>query len=109
MFKTLDLTQSSFVIFESQNKNMAISSKELEFNFNDDQMRLKISALEQQLSKIYEGGGKKRVEKLHASGKLTARERIDLLLDPNTERVEIGALAGYVCGQACFLSIAIQF
>lgn len=74
---------------------MAISSKELEFNFNDDQMRLKISALEQQLSKIYEGGGKKRIEKLHASGKLTARERIDLLLDPNTERVEIGALAGY--------------
>ena len=74
---------------------MAISPKELEFNFNDDQMRLKISALEQQLSKIYEGGGKKRVEKLHASGKLTARERIDLLLDPNTERVEIGALAGY--------------
>lgn len=74
---------------------MAISPKELEFNFNDDQMRLKISALEQQLSKIYEGGGKKRIEKLHASGKLTARERIDLLLDPNTECVEIGALAGY--------------
>ena len=74
---------------------MAISPKELEFNFNDDQMRLKISALEQQLSKIYEGGGKKRIEKLHAGGKLTARERIDLLLDPNTERVEIGALAGY--------------
>ena len=91
----VELTQSSFVIFESQIKNMAISPKELEFNFNDDQMRLKISALELQLSKIYEGGGKKRVEKLHASGKLTARERIDLLLDPNTERVEIGALAGY--------------
>lgn len=74
---------------------MAISQKELEFNFNEDQMRLKISALEQQLAKIYEGGGKKRIEKLHQSGKLTARERIDLLLDPNTERVEIGALAGY--------------
>jgi acetyl-CoA carboxylase carboxyltransferase component len=95
LFKSVELTQSSFVIFESQIKNMAISPKELEFNFNDDQMRLKISALEQQLSKIYEGGGKKRIEKLHASGKLTARERIDLLLDPNTERVEIGALAGY--------------
>ncbi|MBU3660840.1 MAG: acyl-CoA carboxylase subunit beta [Flavobacteriales bacterium] len=74
---------------------MAISPKELEFNFNEDQMRLKISALEQQLAKIYEGGGKKRIEKLHQSGKLTARERIDLLLDPNSERVEIGALAGY--------------
>ncbi len=31
-----------------------------------------------------EGGGAKRVEKQHASGKLTARERVDLLLDPGT-------------------------
>lgn len=74
---------------------MAISQKELEFNFNEDQMRLKISALEQELAKIYDGGGKKRIEKLHESGKLTARERIDLLLDPNTERIEIGAIAGH--------------
>lgn len=74
---------------------MAISKKELEFNKNDDEMRLKISALERELEKIYEGGGKKRIEKLHSKGKLSARERIDLLLDPNTERIEIGALAGY--------------
>ena len=74
---------------------MAVSQKELEFNFNDDQMRLKISSLEQELAKIYEGGGKKRIEKLHENGKLTARERIDFLLDPNTERIEIGALAGH--------------
>jgi len=74
---------------------MAISKKELEFNINDDQMRLKISTLERELAKIAEGGGKKRVDKLHESGKLTARERIDLLLDPNTNRVEIGAIAGY--------------
>lgn len=74
---------------------MAITQKELEINKNDDEMRLKISALEKTLSKIYEGGGKKRIDKLHEQGKLTARERIDLLLDPNTERVEIGALAGY--------------
>jgi 3-methylcrotonyl-CoA carboxylase beta subunit len=74
---------------------MAISKKELDFNFNDDQMRLKISALERELAKIAEGGGKKRIDKLHEQGKLTARERIELLLDPGTERVEIGALAGY--------------
>jgi acetyl-CoA carboxylase carboxyltransferase component len=74
---------------------MAVSQKELEFNFNEDQMRLKISALEQELAKIYDGGGKKRIEKLHENGKLTARERIELLLDPNTERIEIGAIAGY--------------
>jgi 3-methylcrotonyl-CoA carboxylase beta subunit len=82
-------------IFEFQNKTMAVSQKELEFNYNEDQMRLKIVALEQELLKIYEGGGKKRIEKLHENGKLTARERIDLLLDPNTKRIEIGALAGY--------------
>ena len=74
---------------------MAISNKELEFNKNDDAMRLKISALERELNIIYEGGGKKRVDKLHASGKLTARERIDLLLDPNTDRFEMGAIAGF--------------
>ena len=83
-------------IFERTLKiTMAISKKELEFNKNDDEMRLKISALERELEKIYEGGGKKRIEKLHSKGKLSARERIDLLLDPNTERIEIGALAGY--------------
>jgi hypothetical protein len=32
---------------------MAIQSKELEFNKNDDEMRLKISALERELSKIF--------------------------------------------------------
>lgn len=74
---------------------MAISKKELEFNINDDLMRLKISALERELAIVAGGGGKKRIEKLHESGKLTARERIDLLLDPNTNRFEVGALAGY--------------
>ena len=74
---------------------MAISDKELAFNFNEDEMRLKISSLERELHKIYEGGGKKKIEKLHAAGKLSARERIDLLLDVDTERIEIGAFAGY--------------
>lgn len=73
---------------------MAISDKELEFNFNEDAMRLKISALEKELQKIYKGGGEKKIEKLHAAGKLSARERIDLLLDKDSERIEIGALAG---------------
>ena len=73
---------------------MAIPKKELEFNINDDLMRLKIAELERKLNIVYEGGGKKRIEKLHESGKLTARERIDLLLDPNTDRFEVGAFVG---------------
>lgn len=74
---------------------MAVSKKELEFNKNDDTMRLKLSAWRRELDEIMEGGGKKRIDKLHAKGKLTARERIELLLDPNTDRLEIGAFAGY--------------
>ncbi|HIP32653.1 MAG TPA: acyl-CoA carboxylase subunit beta [Crocinitomicaceae bacterium] len=74
---------------------MAISKKELTFNKNDDAMRLKISALERELDAIYLGGGKRRIEKHKAKGKLTARERIELLLDKGCEQIEIGALAGY--------------
>ncbi|GAB5418809.1 MAG: carboxyl transferase domain-containing protein [Crocinitomicaceae bacterium] len=74
---------------------MTVSKKELDFNKNDDAMRMKLSGLRRELDKIMEGGGQKRIEKLHAKGKLTARERIELLLDPRTDRVEIGALAGY--------------
>ncbi len=67
---------------------------DLEFNKNDDKMRLLISQLEQKLAKVYLGGGKSRIDKLHEQGKLTARERIDYLLDENSERIEVGAFAG---------------
>ena len=73
---------------------MGISNKELDFNKNDDAMRLKIKQLERELETIYQGGGSKKVEKLHGKGKLTARERINLLLDEGTERFEVAALAG---------------
>lgn len=73
---------------------MAGKKEELEFNKNEDSMKLLISSMERKLQKIYEGGGKKRIEKLHSKGKLTARERIDLLLDPDTESIEIGAFVG---------------
>ena len=44
----------------------------------------RIDLLHKKQEKIKLGGGEKRIEKQHASGKLTARERINLLLDPNT-------------------------
>jgi acetyl-CoA carboxylase carboxyltransferase component len=74
---------------------MAISAKELEQNKNEDQIKLKISALQRELDKIYLGGGQKRIDKLHSQGKMTARERIEMLLDKGTERIEVGAFAGY--------------
>lgn len=71
-----------------------MTPKELEFNINDDQMRLKLSRLDAELSKVMLGGGEKRIAALHKKGKMTARERIDYLLDPDTKRIEIGAFAG---------------
>ncbi|MBA3682043.1 MAG: acyl-CoA carboxylase subunit beta, partial [Bacteroidetes bacterium] len=68
---------------------------DLEFNKADDKMRLLISQMEQRLQKIYLGGGKSRIDKLHEQGKMSARERIDFLLDKDTPRVEMGAFAGY--------------
>ena len=71
-----------------------MDSKELEFNKNEDKMLQRISDLQRRLKKIYEGGGKKRIEKEHEKGKMTARERVDYLLDNDTERIEVGAFAG---------------
>ncbi|MFN0093699.1 MAG: acyl-CoA carboxylase subunit beta [Dehalococcoidia bacterium] len=44
----------------------------------------KLATLEALKAKVLEGGGQKRIEAQHARGKLTARERIDLLMDPGT-------------------------
>ncbi|MCK6694961.1 MAG: acyl-CoA carboxylase subunit beta [Thermoanaerobaculia bacterium] len=58
-------------------------------------MQLAVGKMNRLLDKILEGGGKKRLEKLHAEGKMSARERIDYLLDAGKPRIEIGAFAGY--------------
>lgn len=62
---------------------------------NADALKLAISSLNRHLEKIQEGGGQKRIEKLHKEGKMSARERIDYLLDPGTPRIEVGAFAGF--------------
>ncbi|HFX17692.1 MAG TPA: acyl-CoA carboxylase subunit beta [Flavobacteriales bacterium] len=68
---------------------------DLKFNRNEDFNKLKWSEVRQKLDKIALGGGKKRIEKEHAKGKMTARERIDYLLDTDKDQIEIGAFAGY--------------
>src|SRR4026208_935527 len=45
--------------------------------------------------KLILGGGPEKIEKIHKQGKLTARERIDLLLDADTYSQEIGLLVAY--------------
>ena len=46
-------------------------------------------------NKLREAGGAKRLEKLHQQGKLSARERVDLLRDPDSTMLEIGMLVAY--------------
>lgn len=67
----------------------------LEAAKNEDAMKLAVSGIKRQLEKIYEGGGKKRIDKEHEQGKMTARERVDYLLDKNKPSIEIGAFAGF--------------
>lgn len=98
-------------------------SKDFEFNRNEDHNRLQSSYLNQKLQIVYQGGGKKSAEKQREKGKLLARERVDYLLDKNSPRIEIGALAaddmyaeqggcpsagvvvmmGYVSGRQCLV------
>ena len=73
---------------------MAIKKQDLEFNKNDDHMRLLITQMKRKLETVYEGGGQKRIDKLHAQGKMTARERVEMLLDDDMSKVEVGAFAG---------------
>ena len=53
----------------------------------DEYLRLEI--------KLKQGGGPDKIQRIHSQGKLTARERIDLLLDPDTYSQEIGLLVAY--------------
>ncbi len=67
---------------------------DLTFNKNEDHNKLLVSELKKRLAQAKLGGGKARIEKHHAKGKLTARERIAYLLDDDTKSIEIGALVG---------------
>lgn len=67
---------------------------DLNFNKNEDHNKLLVSELKKKLAQVKLGGGTKRIEKHHAKGKMTARERISYLLDDKKPSIEIGAFAG---------------
>lgn len=67
---------------------------DINFNKNEDHNKLLLSDLKNRFAQVKLGGGPKRIEKLHAEGKMTARERIDYLLDEKSKSIEIGAFVG---------------
>jgi acetyl-CoA carboxylase carboxyltransferase component len=96
---------------------------DINFNKNEDAIKLKIAEMKRRLVKISLGGGKKKIEKEHSKGKLTARERIDYLVDKKSNFLELGAFVandmyeeyggcpaagvvmgiGYVAGKQCMI------
>ncbi len=66
-----------------------------DFNRNEDYNKLAWSGVKQKLDQIYLGGGKKAIQKQKERNKLTARERIEYLVDKDSTFIEIGAFAGY--------------
>jgi 3-methylcrotonyl-CoA carboxylase beta subunit len=67
---------------------------DLEFNKNEDQLKQLCSQLKAKTSKTQLGGGEKKIAEQHQKGKLTARERINYLIDKTTGFLEIGLFAG---------------
>lgn len=90
-----NLRQHKITIFLSlKPKHIPPAVMNEKFNKNEDHNKLLRSDLRTRYAKVKLGGGKARIEKLHAEGKLTARERIEYLLDDADEAIEIGAFAG---------------
>lgn len=71
-----------------------MSKIDLEFNKNEDQFKQLVYQLHTKEKKTRLGGGEKKIEEQHQKGKLTARERIEYLIDKGTDFTEIGLFAG---------------
>jgi acetyl-CoA carboxylase carboxyltransferase component len=69
-------------------------SQDSEFNKNEDQFRQLLDELKRRAKITKTGGGQKKVDEQHKRGKLTARERIDYLIDKDSFFLEIGLFAG---------------
>lgn len=67
----------------------------LEFNKNEDEMKLAVSQMKQRHAQVSLGGGKKAMEKNKEKGKMSPRERIAYLIDKGSVFTEIGAFTGW--------------
>src|SRR5690606_21738346 len=67
---------------------------DIEFNKNEDSNKQLVFRLKNKLAEVYLGGGQSKIDSQHKKGKLTARERIQFLLDADRSFIEVGALAG---------------
>ncbi len=81
---------NSFFIMSDSRFERVFQDTDIEFNKNEDHHRELLRKLEGKLETVKLGGGTKNIESHKAKGKMTARERIDYLLDDKYEFLEVG-------------------
>lgn len=86
---------NDLLCFQQRKIIVTFTFMNIEKNKNEDANKMAWSQIKKKLDKIYEGGGKKAMQKQKDKNKLTARERIAYLCDNDTPFLEIGAFAGY--------------
>ena len=80
--------------------SMSVLSSQVEresdlFAQRRERMESLVAELRERSTEIARGGGEKSIERHRSRGKLTARERVDRLLDPGSAFLELGALAAW--------------
>lgn len=71
----------------------AFEATDLDFNKNEDHNRELLRKLAGKWAQVRKGGGERSMERHKSKGKMTARERIEYLLDNKYDFVEVGAFA----------------
>src|SRR5687767_4540193 len=96
-FKVRPLTKQKAVSSEQKAENLPAggSTPPADTRITKSRLRELTDELRELEAKLHAGGGPEKIEKQHQQGKLTARERIDLLLDKGSFRQEIGLLIAY--------------
>jgi acetyl-CoA carboxylase carboxyltransferase component len=72
-----------------------VDTNSLAYQKNARRMVELVAEIKNQEIALHEGGGAKAIEAQHKKGRLTARERIARLLDPDTRFFELGVYAGF--------------
>ena len=95
------VTQTALKGLSARIATRALSTIPPKFDPKTDPAMLKASfreKLQAERNQALQGGGKTRIDKIHARGSLTARERLELLFDPGTF-TEIDQLKAHRCTQ----------
>ncbi|RYZ64190.1 MAG: methylcrotonoyl-CoA carboxylase, partial [Proteobacteria bacterium] len=88
-------TTGSFAVSAGPQLESEINSSSEDFRANAKAMKTLVDEWRARVATVKEGGGKEAVARHKSRGKLTARERIETLIDPGSSFLEISTLAAW--------------